>query len=505
MLSAAPLKRVTPESKGVSSRALLELIQAMDATDNEVHGFMLERDGVVLAESWLAPYRPEYPHTCHSLGKSYTCTAVGIACTEGLLSPEDLIVDIFADEIALYGITPDPLYKTLKLRDMMCMGDGMERMPTFDTFWVENYLRAPLKYAPGTHFMYNTLGSCVLGAIVEKVTGMGAYEYLKEKLFGKIGIGDEDLIWLHFNNGVCAEPGLSATTEANLRMGMFYLADGVVGGETIIASEWLKEATSPQIPDPCNGAFDRNTSGYGWQLWLGNFPGQFRFDGGQGQLMIADKPHNAVCAFHQAGRDPEGCATVTGLVQRFLTNMGDGTPIAEDPEGYAALQAYLNSRALPDNEIAPIPANAKKWEGVYGLKEGHPYFWLEVCPGGDDFYHNFYDPAIKRETETIAFAFEGEYLLMTVNSRSVFKLRLDGKLETAITLGVMPGMDKSCGTACFEDENTLVVRLRYLNGWSTSTTRFQLSGADLTIDVDKDMLHEGKPHVKQYGVARRIW
>ena len=104
---------------GVSSRAVLELIKAMDGKRNEVHGFMLERDGVVIAESWLAPYKPEYPHTCHSLGKSYTCTAIGVAVTKGLVSVEDKIVDIFKDEIELFGIEPDDLYTTLRLRDVM--------------------------------------------------------------------------------------------------------------------------------------------------------------------------------------------------------------------------------------------------------------------------------------------------------------------------------------------------------------------------------------------------
>ncbi len=503
MLNSSPLKRATPESQGVSSRELLKTIKLMDESVNEVHGFMIERNGYVLAESWLAPYRADYPHTCHSLGKSYTCTAIGICATKGLLSVDDLIVDIFADEIKLWGITPDPIYRRLKLRDVMCMGDGMERMPGLGTFWLEDYLSVKLKYEPSEHFMYNTTASCVLGAVVEKVTGMSTYDFLKKELFDKIGIGDDDLVWLRFPNGICAEPGISATTEANLRLGMFYVDDGLADGSQIIDKEWIRNATSVQNRDK-NGDYIANTAGYGWQLWICDKEGQFRFEGGQGQMMIADRPHNAVCAFHQAGRDPKGYAYNNVLIQELMSSFGNDT-LPEDEEGYAELQSYLANRALPDMQSRPVPQNAKKWEGIYGLKDGHPYFWLEVCPGPEfDFYHNFYDVSVKRETEIISFKFDGDDLLLTVNNASVFRLSLKGKLEAGDTRGVIPQLTKTCGTAYFENENELVTYIRYLNGWQTNVTHFRLDGADLTIDIEKDMLHEGREPIRQHGTARKI-
>ena len=36
-----------------------------------------------------------------------------------------------------------------------------------------------------------------------------------EKLFRRIGIGDGDIIWQKFANGMYAEPGICATTEAS--------------------------------------------------------------------------------------------------------------------------------------------------------------------------------------------------------------------------------------------------------------------------------------------------
>ena len=67
-------------------------------------------------------------------------------------------------------------------------------------------------------------------------------------------------------SGICAEPGTASTTEANLRLGLFYLARGFADGEQIISREWMDEATRKQVdttPDP--GTADAKV-GYGWQL-----------------------------------------------------------------------------------------------------------------------------------------------------------------------------------------------------------------------------------------------
>ena len=162
----------TPEAVGLKSADVLACLTALDASENEIHGFVAARHGKVFAETYLAPFGADLPHTCHSLGKSYTCTAVGVACTQGLLSPDDLVTDVFKEEIAQFGITPDENMRAMKLRHLMSMSCGMERMPDMNEHWEENFLRSPVKYAPGTQFYYNSVGSCMLGAAVEKVTGL---------------------------------------------------------------------------------------------------------------------------------------------------------------------------------------------------------------------------------------------------------------------------------------------------------------------------------------------
>ena len=500
MIFEKELPRVTPESKGVSSRRLLKLIRDMDSIGNEVHGWMVERNGAVLAEGWLAPYDPSFPHTCHSLGKSYTCTAVGIACHDGLLDPEDLVVDLFREEIERFGITPSPLYRKMRLKDLMSMGDGMGVMSPSDEYWTENFLKQEIVYEPGTHFLYNTMSSCMLGLAVEKVTGQRLDDYMREKLLRKIGIPDSDLIWLKFADGTCAEPGISATTEANLRLAMFYLNEGRTDEEEIIDAEWIRRATSSQI----SGDFDENTSGYGWQLWIGNHPYIFRFDGGQGQICISDKKHDMAVAFHQGAHDPKGMADSIALVQAMLEEVSD-TPLSEDPEGYAELRAYLAERALPPAESRPVPENAREKMGCYYMDKDGFNFWIEVIPFDQEFYHQFYDYSVCWNTRTLKFELEEDCLKMTVNGRSVYRCWLDGRRQADETEGApTPGLTKTSSNAYFEDENTLVVTVRNLNSWVVSRTVFRFSGQDLHVEQEKYMLHETLPPAKNSGHGRRI-
>ena len=75
------LERVSPESVGVSSRVLLEMVRQLEQCGTEMHGIMVARHGKVILEGWWTPYSPQTIHICHSFGKSYVATAVGAACT----------------------------------------------------------------------------------------------------------------------------------------------------------------------------------------------------------------------------------------------------------------------------------------------------------------------------------------------------------------------------------------------------------------------------------------
>jgi CubicO group peptidase (beta-lactamase class C family) len=46
----------------------------------------------------------------------------------------------------------------------------------------------PLKYAPGTHYAYSNFGYCILGRVIEKITGQKYADYVQQSVLAKCGI-----------------------------------------------------------------------------------------------------------------------------------------------------------------------------------------------------------------------------------------------------------------------------------------------------------------------------
>ena len=135
-----------------------------------MHSFMLVRHGHVVAEGWWKPEAPDKPHVMHSLSKSFTSTAVGLAVAEGKLSIDDPVLKFFPDDAPA---EPSAKLKAMRVRDLLTMSTGHQTEPKFtaDEPWVQTFLAHPVPHKPGTHFLYNTPATYMLSAIVQKVTG----------------------------------------------------------------------------------------------------------------------------------------------------------------------------------------------------------------------------------------------------------------------------------------------------------------------------------------------
>ena len=244
-----PLERTSPESVGIPSRVITDMVHELEQSGTQLHGLMVSRFGKVLFETWWAPYGPDVIHSNQSLGKTYMGTALGMAYTEGLVQLTERVVDIFSEEIEQNGIIPDKNMQKMTVRDLLCMGTGMTECPDLGgEDFVLDFLRHPVAQAPGEHFFYNTSGSSLLAAIVEKKTGRPLKEYMNEKVFAPIGLDGERMRWLRFKNGVYAEPGVITTTEDNLRLAMLYLNGGIFNGQRVLSREWTQMATALQNP-----------------------------------------------------------------------------------------------------------------------------------------------------------------------------------------------------------------------------------------------------------------
>ncbi|MBO6010560.1 MAG: beta-lactamase family protein, partial [Oscillospiraceae bacterium] len=159
MTDRKPFETATPESVGIRSRDILDYIETLETSGAEMHGLMIMRRGKLCAQGWWAPFAPGIRHGLQSHTKTYAATAVGIAYTEGLLRLDERVIDIFPEDAPA---EPSENLKLLTVRDVLCMGCGMDEMPRNGERWVRDFLHVPVNHRPGTTYMYNSMGSTLL-------------------------------------------------------------------------------------------------------------------------------------------------------------------------------------------------------------------------------------------------------------------------------------------------------------------------------------------------------
>src|SRR6516164_6755983 len=286
-----PLPRSSPEAQGISSQAISDFVSTVDKIDT-LHSFMLVRHGRVVGEGWWKPEAPDKPHVLHSLSKSFNSTAVGLAIAEGKLSLDDPVLKFFpADAPA----EPSENLKAMKVRDLLTMtcGHDAEAKSSRGAPSVKDFLAQPVPHKPGTHFLYNTLGSYTLSAIVTKATGKTSLEFLKPRLFQPLGIENPE--WPSSPEGnSLGGYGLQLCTEDIAKFGQLYLQKGKWNGKQLVPASWVEQATSKETSNGSSPKSDWD-QGYGYQFWRCRH-NSYRGDGAFGQYCLVIPELDAVVA-----------------------------------------------------------------------------------------------------------------------------------------------------------------------------------------------------------------
>ena len=362
---AQHLPHSQPESEGVDSKGILDFVNATRTSKTEFHSFMLLRHGKVIAEGWWNPYKPELRHTLYSCSKSFTATAVGFAIAEKKLSLSDKVISFFPDKLPA---TVSPNLAALTVKDALMMADGQDPEPSglsAETDWVKGFLATPIVHKPGSVFLYNSLGTYMLSAIVQKVTGQGLLQYLKPRLFDPLGIKDMD--WETDLKGINTGGwGLRLKTEDMAKFAQLFLQRGQWNGKQVLPKGWAEEASSvkiiqhPDLPQAKKDASDWE-QGYAYQMWRCRY-NAFRGDGAFGQYMIIMPDQDAVLAVTAETSDMQG---EINLVWQYLLPAMHAGKLPANKASDAALQKALQELALPP---APKTAVSGNRNGTYKLE-----------------------------------------------------------------------------------------------------------------------------------------
>lgn len=351
------LPRSTPEAEGVSSEAILRFVEAAEKGDNgEIHSFMFLRHGKVIAEGWWNPYRSDLKHNLYSLSKSFTSTAVGFAVTEKRLALNDKAISFFPEELP---DTITPYLSELTVKDLLTMSVGQDRDPTFavtgsECSWVQTFLSTPIVNEPGSKFLYNSIASYMLSAIIQKVTGEKIIDYLTPRLFEPLGI--EGIDWEQSPQGINTGGwGLSLKTEDIAKTGQFYLQNGSWKGKQILPKEWIEEATTFKIEQAPQATQAEKDSSDKMQGYCYQFKrcrnNAFRGDGAFGQFLVVMPDQDAVIVITS---ETVNMWDELNLVWKILLPGINKDKLPANNEASTTLRQKLSSLALPLNEKSAV-------------------------------------------------------------------------------------------------------------------------------------------------------
>lgn len=276
-----------PEALSVSTEGIQQAIKEIRETNGlELHSFLLLRKGTMLWEEYFCGVQKEHRHVLHSVSKSFTSTAIGLAQDEGLLSLDDKLYDFFPEH---KGLCDSDYKRELTLRHLLMMSSGFQNNERELVFCLlEGNLKAaalsqPIIHKPGTVFNYYTAGTFLLSAAFSKVCPEGIHSYLRRKLFDPMGFGSSQ--WNVDNDCIpLGGTGLFLTAYDMTRLGQLYLQKGVWKGRQLLSKSYVEEAGAKQINNQHDGGADW-TSGYGYHFWHNSFGG-YRADGMNGQYII---------------------------------------------------------------------------------------------------------------------------------------------------------------------------------------------------------------------------
>lgn len=376
----------TPEQMGISSKDVLAFYKELDACRLSTHSVILCRGDSIFSECYYAPFDKDFKHRMYSTTKSFVSIAVGFCEQDGLLSLDDPMSKYF------------PEYKDAEfqhsatIREMLQMRTGREAgVPWFSAHNGDRastyYLKGEQKF-PNTLFAYDSPASYMLCVIVEKLTGKPFLEYLKEKFLNDTGFSP-DAYCLQCPGGYSwGDSGILCTSQDLLRFARFVLNGGTWNGKRYLNEEYIKKATymTDGVTDSYGFHDTHRIYGYGYQFW-GAPNGCFATKGMGNQISLCDPEHDFIFVITSCNEgNPLAYEQIYRALFNNVINKLSDTPLPEDPEAKAELDAYIAQEklfCLPGN---PESALSEKVSGkVFTCEENETGIrWFRLDFNGDE-------------------------------------------------------------------------------------------------------------------------
>ena len=183
----------------------------------------------------------------YSIAKVYIVTAIGLLVDQNLLSIDELLVDILADELPE---TYNDAWNNTTVEMLILHNVGLEeRFLDIDAHDSTNFGEDYLKYiltAPIREdfsfqtYSYTDASYYLLSRIIEKKCGMGTDNFLWKHLFYPLNC--KEVAWSHCPKGhVIGATGLYIRSEDLVKLGLVYLNGGMYKNTRILSQNWVQK------------------------------------------------------------------------------------------------------------------------------------------------------------------------------------------------------------------------------------------------------------------------
>jgi len=329
----------SPESRGISTASIKKYIAHLEDSGLSTHSLIIARGNDIVFERYWKPFGPDFLHRLYSVTKSFVGIAMGFLIDEGKVSLDDPISVYFPAECAE---NPDENIKKQTIRHMLTMSTAIN-----PSVWswlarkhedrVADYFtpRGASEYPSDNFFRYDSTGSFILGALIERVSGMELTDYLGEKLFKRLGIEKYECLKCPGGHS-WSDSALLMRPFDLLKVARFMLNGGSIDGEQILSADYVREATSALV-DTSDYGFDTLTEqGYGYLIWRTK-RNSFFFNGMGCQLAICSPDKDMILIYNG---DNQGCDIAKSLIiDGYFTMVYD----------------EASDVALPEYDGEPIP------------------------------------------------------------------------------------------------------------------------------------------------------
>ena len=281
----------------------LEIIVNNSISDlPNMKGFVIIQSGEIISENYYNGSSDNESYNIYSVTKSFVSTLIGQMFSMGMIpDPDSSMSYFFPDSF----ITEANYLEEYTLKNALTMSTGyIEGYPDFWWDYVNTMDLLTMNHSsPGT-FFYNNSACHINSHVIFYNSGLTPYFFANNYLFPFLGIENP---WWFYGNTLGINDG-SANLYLNLKdmvkLGQLYLQDGFSGGNQILDSQWIEDATSPKI-EVGNQLLWPELADYGYLWWIPDYEGAYLAYGYGGQYIAVIPQFNLVIGSHSSDNGPD--------------------------------------------------------------------------------------------------------------------------------------------------------------------------------------------------------